>query len=558
MPGELVFAPLGGFGEIGMNLSIYGFGDKRRRQWIMVDCGVSFASEEHLPGVDLILPDISFLIEERKNILGLILTHAHEDHMGAIMDLWPKLKVPFYATPFSAALFEARRAAEPGVPEIPVNVVQLDGPGGGHISLGPFEIDFINVSHSIPESNALAIRTPVGTVVHTGDWKIDETPIVGGPTDAAKLKALGDEGVLALIGDSTNAVREGQSPSEADVAKTLAELIRTARRRVAVTTFASHVGRLRAVADAARAADREVVVVGRAMERVVQVARETGYLKGVQDFRGVESYGYLPPDKVLALCTGSQGEPRAALARIAEGEHPEVTLGRGDRVIFSSRAIPGNEKAVGRVINGLVSQGVEVITDRTHLVHVSGHPRRAELLDMISWVRPKILIPAHGEALHLAEHAALARGAGVPHVLICHNGDLVRLGRDGAEIIDEVPSGRLYKDGSLLVNAESKSVTARRRLSFAGVVSVALALSEKGVLVADPEIELIGIPEIDASGASMAEIARDAVEEAFESMPKQRRRDPDSVAEAVRRAVRGAIGERWNKRPICHVHVLPV
>jgi ribonuclease J len=277
MPGELVFAPLGGLGEIGMNLSIYGFGDGRRRQWIMVDCGVSFASEEHLPGVDLILPDISFLIEERKNILGLILTHAHEDHMGAIMDLWPKLKVPFYATPFSAALFEARRAAEPGAPEIPVNVV----PVGGHVSLGPFEIDFINVAHSIPESNALAIRTPVGTVVHTGDWKIDETPIVGGPTDAAKLRALGDNGVLALIGDSTNAVREGQSPSEADVAKTLAELIGTARRRVAVTTFASHVGRLRAVADAARAADREVVVVGRAMERVVQVARETGYLKGV-------------------------------------------------------------------------------------------------------------------------------------------------------------------------------------------------------------------------------------------------------------------------------------
>jgi ribonuclease J len=549
-----VFAPLGGIGEIGMNLSVYGFGDARRRQWLIVDCGVSFASEEQLPGVDLILPDIRFLIEERKNIVGLVITHGHEDHIGALIDLWPRLKVPLYMTPFTAALFEAKRLSEPGAPQIPVKVV----PVGGSLTLGPFGVEFINVAHSIPESNALAIRTPAGVVVHTGDWKIDPTPTIGAPTDQARLTALGNEGVLALIGDSTNAVREGRSPSESDVARTLAELIRTAPRRVAVTTFASHVGRVRAVAEAARAADREVVLVGRAMERVAQVARETGYLDGVQDFRSVESYGYLPPDKVLALCTGSQGESRAALARIAEDEHPEVTLSKGDRVIFSSRAIPGNEKAVGRVINGLVSQGVEVITDRTHLVHVSGHPRRAELLDMISWVRPKILIPAHGEALHLAEHAALARGAGVPHVLICHNGDLVRLGRDGAEIIDEVPSGRLYKDGSLLVNAESKSVTARRRLSFAGVVSVALALSEKGVLVADPEIELIGIPEIDASGASMAEIARDAVEEAFESMPKQRRRDPDSVAEAVRRAVRGAIGERWNKRPICHVHVLPV
>jgi ribonuclease J len=551
---ELVFAPLGGIGEIGMNLSIYGVGDARRRQWLIVDCGVSFAAEEHLPGIDLILPDISYLIEQRRNIVGLVLTHAHEDHMGALMDLWPKLNVPLYATPFAAALFEARRLSEPGAPQIPVTVAPLNG----RVVLGPFTIDFINVAHSIPESNALAIRTSLGTVLHTGDWKIDATPVIGAPTDQARLTALGDEGVLALVGDSTNAVREGRSPSEADVAKTLAELIRTAPARVAVTTFASHVGRLRAVADAARLAEREVVVVGRAMDRVVQVARETGYLDGVQDFRAVESYGYLPPDKVLALCTGSQGEPRAALARIAQDEHPEVTLTRGDRVIFSARTIPGNEKAVARVINGLVTQGVEVITDRTHLVHVSGHPRRAELLDMINWVRPKILIPAHGEALHLAEHAKLARDAGVPQVLVCRNGDLVRLAPGPAEIVDEIPSGRVYKDGALLIDAQSPTVAARRRLSFAGVVTVALALTDKGMLVADPEIELIGIPDADAAGRAMADIARDAVEEAFETLPKPRRRDPNEVAEAVRRAVRGAIAERWNKKPICHVHVLSV
>ena len=530
---ELVFAPLGGIGEIGMNLSIYGFGDERRRQWLIVDCGVSFASEEQLPGVDLILPDIRFLIEERKNIVGLVITHGHEDHIGALIDLWPRLKVPLYATPFTAALFEAKRLSEPGAPEIPIKVVPL----GGRLVLGPFTVDFINVAHSIPESNALAIRTPAGIVLHTGDWKIDPTPTIGAPTDQAKLTALGDEGVLALIGDSTNAVREGRSPSESDVARTLAELIRTAPGRVAVTTFASHVGRVRAVAEAARTAGREVVLVGRAMERVTQVARETGYLDGVQDFRSAESYGYLPPDKVLALCTGSQGEPRAALSRIANDEHPEVTLNKGDRVIFSSRAIPGNEKAVGRVINGLVSQGVEVITDRTHLVHVSGHPRRAELLDMIGWVRPKILIPAHGEALHLAEHAALARGAGVPHVLICGNGDLVRLGQNGAEIIDKVPSGRLYKDGSLLIDAESRSVAARRRLSYAGIVSVALALGDKGILVADPEIELVGIPETDAGGASMAELVRDAVEQAFEL-------DAKSPAGAIRTVSRKRSGAR--------------
>ncbi|MFY9770132.1 MAG: ribonuclease J [Xanthobacteraceae bacterium] len=551
---ELVFAALGGIGEIGMNLSIYGVGDDRRRQWIIVDCGVSFASEEHLPGVDLILPDIRYLIEERRNILALVLTHGHEDHMGALIDLWPRLKVPIHATPFTAALFEARRASQTGAPEIPVQVV----PVGGHLSIGPFAIDFINVAHSIPESNALAIRTPAGTVLHTGDWKIDPTPLIGGPTDAAKLSALGDEGVLALVGDSTNAVRDGRSPSESDVAKTLADLIRTAPRRVAVTTFASHVGRLRAVADAARAAEREVVVVGRAMERVVQVARETGYLDGVQDFRSVESYGYLPPEKVVALCTGSQGEPRAALARIAEDEHPDVALSRGDRVIFSARPIPGNEKAIARVINGLVAQGVEVITDRTHLVHVSGHPRRDELRDMIGWVRPKILIPAHGEALHLAEHAALARRAGVPQVLVCRNGDLVRLAPGPAEIVDQLPSGRLYKDGSLVIEAEARTIAARRRLSFSGIVSVAIAINDKGALVTYPEVELIGLPETDAAGTPLLEVAGRAVEKTFETLPKPRRRDPDDVAESLRRAVRAAIAERWGKKPICHVHVLVV
>jgi len=429
---------------------------------------------------------------------------------------------------------------------------------GKPLQLGPFGVDFINVAHSIPESNALAIRTPLGCVVHTGDWKIDPTPLIGGPTDAAKLTALGDEGVLALVGDSTNAIRDGRSPSEAEVAKTLSELIRAAPARVAVTTFASHVGRIRAVADAARLAEREVVVVGRAMERVVQVARETGYLDGVQDFRGAETYGYLPPNKVVALCTGSQGEPRAALARIAEDEHPEVTLTRGDRVIFSARAIPGNEKAIDRVINGLVAQGIEVITDRSHLVHVSGHPRRGELRDMIGWTRPQILIPAHGEALHLAEHAKLAREAGVPNVLLCRNGDLARLAPGPPAIIDEIPSGRVYKDGALLIDSQERTVAARRRLAFAGVAIIAMAVSDKGILTTHPEIELIGIPAADASGRRMEEIVSEAVEEAFAALPKPRRRDPNEISEAVRRAVRSAVAERWNKKPICHVHVLVV
>src|SRR6266487_1105294 len=550
---ELVFAPLGGAGEIGMNLAIYGFGDEQRRQWLAVDFGVAFA-DDALPGIDLIMPDIRYLVEERRNLLGLVLTHAHEDHFGALLDLWPRLEVPVYATPFTAALIEAKRQGEPGAATIPVNVVPLNA----RFALGPFDIEFVNMAHSIPESNGLIIRTPAGAVLHTGDWKIDPTPVLGAPTDEAKLRALGDEGCLALIGDSTNAFREGRSPSETDVAKCLAELIRSAPARVAVTTFASNVARMHAVAQAAASCEREVVLIGRAMERIAQVARETGYLDGIQDFRSAEVYGHLPPDKVVALCTGSQGEPRAALSRIAQDDHPEVAFSRGDRVIFSSRAIPGNEKAIMRVINGLVAQGIEVITDRTHLVHVSGHPRVSELIDMIGWVRPQILVPVHGEALHMAEHAEVARRAGIDKVVLCRDGELIRLAPGAPGKIDEVPAGRLYRDGSLIVSAEERTVADRRRLGFAGMVSVALAVSGRGELICDPHVTLTGIPAADALGHSIEDIAYDAAVEAFESMPRARRRDPEAVAEALRQAIRAALGAAWNKKPTCHVHVLEV
>lgn len=553
-PDELVFAPLGGVGEIGMNLSIYGLGNRQQRSWLAVDLGVSFGDEEHLPGIDLIMPDISFLEKERKNLMGLVLTHAHEDHFGAIIDLWPKLKCPIYATQFSAALFEAKLAAERNAPKIPVTVV----PSGGRVDIGPFNVEFIPVAHSIPESHALAIHTSAGIVLHTGDWKIDPTPIIGRPTDEKRLRELGDEGVLALIGDSTNAVRDGRSPSEAEVARTITELVKAAKGRVAVTTFASNVARLKAVADAARAADREVVVVGRAMERVSQVARETGYLDGVQNFRSTDVYGHLPQDKVLALCTGSQGEARAALARIANDDHPEITLNRGDCVIFSSRTIPGNEKAVGAIINNLILQGVEVITDRDHLVHVSGHPRRDELRDMIAWVRPQLLIPVHGEALHLHEHAKLARAAGVPRVLVIRNGDLVKLGPGDPGVIGEVPSGRLYKDGTILEDSKSRAVVERRRMAFSGCAFVAFAMNAQGELVDDPEVDLVGIPEKNRAGEPFDDIVFDAVVSTIEGLPKARRRDPDALAESVRRAVRSVINEHWGKKPPCLVHVLTV
>lgn len=553
-PDELVFAPLGGVGEIGMNLSIYGLGNRQLRSWLAVDLGVSFGDEEHLPGIDLIMPDISFLEKERKNLMGLVLTHAHEDHFGAIIDLWPRLKCPIYATQFSAALFEAKCAAERNAPKIPVTVV----PSGGRIDVGPFNIEFIPVAHSIPEAHALAIHSEAGTVLHTGDWKIDPTPTLGRPTDEKRLRELGEEGVLALIGDSTNAVRDGRSPSEAEVARTIIELVKAAKGRVAVTTFASNVARIKAVADAAKAADREVVVVGRAMERVVQVARETGYLDGVQNFRSPEVYGHLPQDKVLALCTGSQGEPRAALARIANDDHPEITLNRGDSVIFSSRTIPGNEKAVGSIINNLVLQGVEVLTDRDHLVHVSGHPRRDELRDMISWVKPQLLIPVHGEALHLNEHAKLARAAGVPRVLVIRNGDLVKLGPGDPGIVGEVPSGRLYKDGTILEDSKSRAVVERRRMAFSGCAFVAVAMTAQGELVDEPEVDLVGIPEKNRAGEPLDDIVFDAVMSTIEGLPKARRRDADALAESVRRAVRAVINEHWGKKPACLVHVLTV
>jgi ribonuclease J len=431
-------------------------------------------------------------------------------------------------------------------------------PSGGRVDIGPFNVEFIPVAHSIPESHALAIHTEIGTGLHTGDWKIDPTPIIGPPTDERRLRELGEAGLLALIGDSTNAVRDGRSPSEAEVAKTIAELVKGAKGRVAVTTFASNVARLKAVADAAKAAEREVVVVGRAMDRVVQVARETGYLDGVQNFRSPDLYGHFPADKVLALCTGSQGEPRAALARIANDDHPEITLNKGDCVIFSSRTIPGNEKAVGAIINGLVTQGVEIITDRDHLVHVSGHPRRDELREMLAWTRPQILIPVHGEALHLSEHAKLARAAGVPRVLTCRNGDLVKLGPGAPGIIDQLPSGRLYKDGAILEDAKSRAVAERRRMGFAGCVFVAIAITEKGELADDPEVDLVGIPEKNAASEAFDDIVFDVVVSTIEGLPRARRRDPDAMAESVRRGVRAALNEQWGKKPLCVVHVLEV
>ncbi len=548
---DLVFCALGGIGEIGMNMALYGYGAGKKRQWLMVDCGVSFAGPD-LPGVDLVMPDTRFIEAEKKNLVGMVITHAHEDHFGALIHLWPKLGCPVYATRFTAALLEAKRMSEPGAPKIDLRII----PARARFTLGDFDIELIDVAHSIPEPNALAIRTPAGTVVHTGDWKIDDTPVIPPVTDAARLTALGDEGVLALVCDSTNAIREGRSPSESAVAASLAEIIGNSKGRVAITTFASNVGRLRSVAQAAMANDRSVIVCGRAMDRALTVAREIGLLDGIPPFLSPDNYGFLPRDKVVLVLTGSQGEPRAALARIAKDEHPDVTLAKGDTVIFSSRTIPGNEKPVGDIINGLVRQGIEVVTDRTHLVHVSGHPRRDELMDMYRWVRPKVAIPVHGEEWHLSEHAKLAKSMGVADVIRPRDGDIVRLGPGSPGVIDEAPTGRICLDGEILINAQEDTIAERRRLQWSGIVSVALVVSEKGEILSDPDVKIAGIPPRTGEGEDMTDFIADAALEVLESLPKPKRRDPDAIETAVERGVRSAVNGVWGKKPVCHVIVL--
>ncbi|HEV3242402.1 MAG TPA: ribonuclease J [Methyloceanibacter sp.] len=546
---EFVFVPLGGVGEIGMNLYLYGYGPPDDRAWLIVDMGITFGGDAE-PGVDVILPDITFLEAERPNLKGLLLTHAHEDHFGAVVDLWPRLGgVPVYATPFTAAMLKSKLAETRLLQDFPLYVLPL----GDRRSIGPFDVELVNMSHSIPEPSAVIIKTDLGTALHTADWKLDENPLTSPPTDMARLKALGEEGVTALICDSTNAIRDGMSPSEADVAVTLKQLIAEAPKAVAVTIFASNVARIRSVANAARGAGRKLVVVGRAIYRVIEAAQETGYLDPDLPFLEESEFEKIPARKVVALCTGSQGESRAAMARIAQGEHPNVELDAGDRVIFSSRTIPGNEKAVGRVQNGLADLGIEVITDGDAPVHVSGHPRRGELEQLYRWVKPQIAIPMHGEGKHLEAQARLAERLGVPDVIRARNGQMVRLAPLPAAIINDVPIGRLYRDGAIITRADDGQVRERRKLSFAGSVSVSLVLSEKGTLLADPEVALSGIPATDTQGTSFEAIAREAAIGTIESIPRPRRKDQALVSEAVRRGVRAAVNQAWGKKPVCSV-----
>ena len=547
---ELVFLPLGGVGEIGMNLALYGYGPPEQRQWIMVDCGVTFPGPD-LPGVDLVLPDIRFLAKERKNLKGIIITHAHEDHYGALNDLWPGLNVPIYASAFTAGLLEAKRDYEKSMGEIPVTLFKA----GDRINVGPFNIEGVAVNHSIPEPMSLVIRTPLGNVVHTGDWKIDHEPSLGPLTDETRFRQIGDEGVLALMCDSTNALRDGVSPSEKDVSESLRKIIENAEGRVAITTFSSNVGRIRTVAEAAEAAGREVLLLGSSLKRVVDVARDIGLMEGIKPFIAEDEYGYIPRDKVVVILTGSQGEPRAALAKLSRDEMRNVALAAGDIVVFSSRAIPGNEKAIQDIKNGLIEQGVHVVTDAEALVHVSGHPRRNELQKMYEWTRPTVVVPVHGEATHLTAHKELAEQSGISTVPRVRNGDILRLAPGPVEVIGEAPHGRIFKDGTLIGDFDEMGIGERKKLSYVGHVAVNVVLDARYDIVGDPDVVPIGLPAYDDEGEEMEDTLFDAVVSAIESIPRARRKDLDMLQEAARRAVRSAANQGWGKKPIVTVFV---
>ena len=542
----LWFVPLGGAGEIGMNLNLYGHAGK----WLMLDLGIAFG-DDTMPGVEVIMPDPTFIEERRRDLVGIVLTHAHEDHLGAVADLWPRLKAPVYATPFAASVLR-RKLTQAGLLDA-VRITEI--PLRGKFSLGPFDLEMITMTHSILEPNALAIRTKFGTIFHTGDWKIDPDPLIGDLTDEAMLKRIGDEGVLAMVCDSTNVFVEGEAGSEAMVRANLRNLVKGRRGRVAVTCFASNLARVESIALAAVAAGRHPVLSGPALLRMIEAAQECGYMLDFPECVSPQDGAYLPKDKVLFICTGSQGELRASMAKIANNEHRDIVLEEGDTAIFSSRVIPGNERSVGRLQNALMARGVEVITDREADIHVSGHPARDELVRVYQWVRPRIALPVHGEVRHMVEHAALARTCQVPETIVAPNGTLVRLAPGLAEIIDHVPVGRLARDGDSLVSVDGSALRERRKLLWNGTVAATLVIDGRGRAVAPPKVSLRGFE--DEEGALVEAIAA-GLREMLADLSPSERNDDKRIEEASRQAVRRVVRAHLGKKPLTDVHIVRI
>jgi ribonuclease J len=544
----LHYLSLGGAGEIGMNLSLYGCNGA----WLMVDLGVTFG-DDSMPMVDVVMPDPGWIEARRDSLVGLVLTHGHEDHLGAVPYLWSRLGCPVWATPFAAEVLKGKLHEVGLNGRVPVHVV----PPGGRFSAGPFEVTMVGMTHSIPEAQTLAIKTSYGTVVHTGDWKFDPEPLVGPPSDKETLRRLGREGVLALVGDSTNIFTKGRAGSESEVRAHLIELLGRYQGRIAVSCFATNVARLESVALAAEANDRSVALVGRSLWRIERAARETGHLTDIPPFLTEHDAGYLPADKVVYLCTGSQGEPRAALARIAAGDHPHVSLGKGDVAIFSSRIIPGNEKAIFRIQNDLVRLGVEVVTEKDAFVHVSGHPGRDEVEELYRLLKPRLALPVHGEARHVQEHARLARTWGVETAIEPVDGAMIRLAPGPAEVVDHVATGRLALDGPRLVSLESEILRSRRRMVFNGSAVVTVVLDAAGRLRGVPHLTAHGLLDAEHEAGEHA-VVTDAVTVAIEALPTKVRRDDAAVREAARLAVRRTLRDTHGKKPITEVHLVRI
>ena len=548
---QLIFLPLGGAGEIGMNLNLYGLGAEGQETWVMVDLGITFANGAQ-PGLDVLMADPAFIEERRDQLAGLVLTHAHEDHLGAVPYLWQRLRCPIYATPFTLSILK-RKLAET---EFADQVEIIEIPLGGRFEVGPFDMELISLTHSIPEPNAIAIRTELGTILHTGDWKFDPSPVIGDTADEEALQKLGEEGVLAIVCDSTNVFTPGDSGSEGDLLDSLTEVIGDCQGKVAVACFASNVARLETIAQAAQANDRDVVLAGRSLWRINDAARENGYLDDVPAFISEEDAGHIPDDKVLFVCTGSQGEPRAALSRIAHGGHKHLTLGEGDTVIFSARMIPGNEDGIGRLHNQLVRSGVRVVTGKDHFIHVSGHPARDELTRMYQLTRPRISVPVHGERRHLAEHAALARTCQVPKAIVNENGGMIRLAPGESGICGEVASGRLALEGNRLIPWNGALAKSRNRALYNGSATVTVALDEDGMLCAEPELSTSGL--LEDGEEDVADDAITTAKEALQGMKGKDLRDDGKVRETVRVAVRRSFRKNLDKRPVCTVHLVRV
>ncbi len=543
---ELRFVPLGGVGEIGMNVYLYGLDDS----WLMVDLGLTFA-DDRLPGADLVLPDIRFAEQERDRLKGLVLTHAHEDHLGAVPHLWPRLRCPIWCSPFTAAVLRRKFAEEGIAAQGAIHVLKPNE----RFTAGPFRCRLLHVTHSIPEAGALVLETDVGTVLHSGDWKLDPAPMLGDRTDDVAFEELGKSRVLALVCDSTNVLTPGISGSEAEVRDSLINLIAGQPERVVLTTFASNVARLATAITAAHAAGREVCVVGRSMRRMIDAAREVGYLEDFASVLDEKEAAALPRKRILYLCTGSQGEARSALARVALGQHPRVRLEPGDTAIFSSKIIPGNERTLYNLHNQLVARGVEVITEEDHFVHVSGHPCRGELEQMYRWIKPEIAVPIHGEARHLAAHIRLARDLGVPHAILVKNGDVLRLAPGAAAVVGEVPVGRRVLESDELVDATDDLYRERRRLMNHGTIFVTLVLDELGTILVPPRPTALGVLEGDRLDR-VQDALQAAITGAVESMDDEAVLNDGRIQEAVRSAIRQALDLGRDRRPFIEVQVV--